>query len=156
MAGCLALMVVMIFTNVALRYIFGSGLAASEELARLAFVWLIFIGAVLAQRDHGHLGVDMAVSRLPPRGRQICLLINHGVVLWVLWLLGSGSWTQTIIGLDSVTPVTGLPVATYNAAGVFVAVAMAVLIVADVRNILTGRQSGGDWDEARRSSDRGE
>jgi TRAP-type C4-dicarboxylate transport system permease small subunit len=138
---CLAVMVVMVFVNVVLRYLFGTGIAASEELARLAFVWLIFIGAVLALRERGHIGVDMMVRRLSPRGRRLCLLINDIVMLWVLWLLGSGSWEQTIIGLTDVTPVTGIPVATFNVAGLFVAVSMAAIVLAEMWKLLTGRIS---------------
>ena len=47
MAACLAVMAVAVFVNVVLRYGFGSGIAASEELSRLLFVWMVFIGAAL-------------------------------------------------------------------------------------------------------------
>lgn len=138
---CLAVMVLMVFINVVLRYLFGTGIAASEELARLAFVWLIFIGAVLALRERGHIGVDMVVRRLSPRGRRLCLLVNDIVMLWILWLLGSGSWEQTVIGFYDVTPVTGIPVATFNVAGLFVAVSMAAITLIEIWKLLTGRLS---------------
>ena len=38
MAACLGVMALAVFVNVVLRYGFGSGLAASEELSRLLFV----------------------------------------------------------------------------------------------------------------------
>ena len=41
--ACLALMAVLVFGNVVLRYAFDSGIAVSEELSRLLFVWLIFV-----------------------------------------------------------------------------------------------------------------
>ena len=44
----LALMAILVFGNVVLRYAFDSGIAVSEELAWLFFVWLIFLGAILA------------------------------------------------------------------------------------------------------------
>ena len=62
---CLAVMVVLVFGNVVLRYGFNLGITVSEELSRLLFVWLTFLGAIVALREHGHLGVDMLVSRLP-------------------------------------------------------------------------------------------
>ena len=67
--ACLALMVVLVFGNVVLRYGFNSGITISEELSRLLFVWLTFMGAVVAFREHGHLGVDMVVSRAPATGK---------------------------------------------------------------------------------------
>ena len=43
MAGMLALMMVLVFGNVVLRYGFNSGIVVSEEMARFLFVWLTFI-----------------------------------------------------------------------------------------------------------------
>jgi hypothetical protein len=39
---------------------------------RLLFVWLTFLGAIVALREHGHLGVDILVRRLPNVGKKIC------------------------------------------------------------------------------------
>ena len=36
--------------EVVLRYGFGSGIDISEELSRFFFVWLIFLGAIVAMR----------------------------------------------------------------------------------------------------------
>ena len=44
LASCLGVMAVAAFINVVLRYGFGSGVAASEELSRLLLVWMAFIG----------------------------------------------------------------------------------------------------------------
>ena len=63
-------MVVLVFGNVVLRYAFNSGITVSEELSRWLFVWLTFLGAIVALREHGHLGTEVLVSRLGPRGRQ--------------------------------------------------------------------------------------
>ena len=56
MAACLGVMACSVFLNVVLRYGFGSGVAASEELSRLLFVWMVFIGAargLSGRRAHG-------------------------------------------------------------------------------------------------------
>ena len=72
-ALCLAVMVVLVFGNVVLRYVFNSGIAVSEELSRWLLVWLTFLGAIVALREHAHLGVDTLVRALPPT-RQAHLL----------------------------------------------------------------------------------
>lgn len=54
----LAGMVVLVFGNVVLRYALNTGITYSEELSRTFFVWLTFLGAVVAMREHAHLGVD--------------------------------------------------------------------------------------------------
>ena len=89
-ALCLAVMVVLVFGNVVLRYGFNSGITVSEELSRWLFVWLTFLGAIVALREHGHLGVDMLVSRLPPIGKKVCLIVSQLLMLYVTWLLLDG------------------------------------------------------------------
>ncbi len=148
MASCLAVMVALVFTNVVLRYVFGSGIAAGEEFARLAFVWLIFLGAVLAMRERGHIGVTILVERLPARVQRVLLLFNHALLLYALWLLGDGSWSLTVIGLQNTLPVSGLPEAVFSVAGVVLAVAMAAIILADGWRVITGRDRDGGLSES--------
>ena len=45
LALALAVMVLLVFGNVVLRYAFDSGIASAEEVSRLMFVWLVFLGA---------------------------------------------------------------------------------------------------------------
>ena len=42
------LMVVLVFGNVVLRYLANSGITVSEELSRWLFVWMTFLGAIVA------------------------------------------------------------------------------------------------------------
>ena len=72
---CLAAMVVPVFGSVVLRYGFNSGISVSEEMARYLFVWLTFLGAVVAVQGHGHQGVDTLVSRLPAIGKKFCAVL---------------------------------------------------------------------------------
>ena len=89
---CLAIMVVLVFGTVVLRYTANSGITVSEELSRWLFVWLTFMGAVVALREHGHLGTDVLVSRLPAAGKKVCLVLAQVAMLYVSWLLLKGSW----------------------------------------------------------------
>lgn len=105
MAACLALMVVLVFGNVFLRYAFNSGITLSEELSRWLFVWMIFMGAIVALRQHGHLGTDMLVGRLGARGKKVCFALAHGLMLWICCLLFVGSSDQARINWDSTSAV---------------------------------------------------
>lgn len=144
MVACLAVMVVLLFGNVALRYLFNSGINASDELSRLAFVWLIFLGAVLALRDHQHIGVTMLVQRFGPRARKVVHVLCQLLILWVLWLMADGGWSQTVIGMGSRLPVTGLPLAVFDAAVLYAAVAMGLLVLVDLVRVLAGGDSPAD------------
>lgn len=137
----LAVMVVLVFGNVVLRYAFNSGLTMSEEVSRWLFVWLTFMGAVVALREHGHLGTDVLVSRLPRLGKKICLVLAQVAMLYVSWLLLKGSWVQAEINWDTEAPVTGASMAIVYAAGAVFAVCAALILLTDGVRLLTGRMS---------------
>ena len=65
----LALMSLLIFLNVILRYTLNSGLTFTEEASRYMFVWLTFMGAVLAFNGDEHVSVQFLVAKLPVKLR---------------------------------------------------------------------------------------
>jgi len=144
MATALAIMVVLVFGNVVLRYGFNSGITVSEEVSRWLFVWLTFLGAIVAMRERAHLGSDMLVSRLPVIGKKICLVVGHLLMLYIAWLLFSGALAQARINLDVQAPVTGASMATLYSAGIVFAVAAALFLVHELWLVLTGQLSEKD------------
>lgn len=127
-ALCLAAMGILVLGNVVLRYGFNSGLVFSEEISRLLFVWLTFLGTILASREHAHLGVDSLVRRLPHGGRQACILISGVLMILMCLLLFWGSLKQAGINLDNTMPVTGIPYAVLYTAGIAAALGLIVSI----------------------------
>ena len=138
-AAALAVMVVLVFGNVVLRYAFNSGITVSEELSRWLFVWLTFLGAVVALHEHAHLGTDMLIGRLGPRGKRICLALAQLSMLYVTWLLLQGSVAQARINWDVEAPVTGASVAIFYGAGVVFAIASGVLLLHHLWLTVSGR-----------------
>ena len=133
---CLAIMVVLVFGNVMLRYIANSGITVSEELSRWLFVWLTFMGAVVALREHGHLGTDVLVSRLPAVGKKVCLVLAQVAMLYVSWLLLKGSWAQMVINADTEAPVTGASVGIFYASGVLMGGSAIAILLRDLLRTL--------------------
>jgi TRAP-type C4-dicarboxylate transport system permease small subunit len=135
----LAIMVVLVFGNVVLRYAFNSGITVSEEMSRWLFVWLTFLGAIVAIKEHGHLGTDMLVSKLSYTGKKVCSIIAHVLMIYVTWLLLQGSWTQAKINWDVEAPVTGLSMAIFYGAGVFFSISAGVLLVRELYRVVAGK-----------------
>jgi TRAP-type transport system small permease protein len=135
----LAAMVVMVFGNVVLRYGFNSGITFSEELSRWAFVWMTFLGAIVALKDNGHLGTDMLIGRFGPTGQKVCLGIAETLMLYSVWLVFSGSWSQVKLSQDVQAPVTGWSMAWLPAAGVVFAVSAALFHALKLGKLLTGK-----------------
>ena len=128
MALALTLIVVLVFSNVVGRYALGASFAGAEELSRLLFVWLVFMGAVLTLRRGAHLGVTLVQARLPVWARRSCAVITHLLTLFALWLFLAGSWTQTQIGLHNYSTVLHYPNALMASAGMMCAASMLVIV----------------------------
>jgi TRAP-type transport system small permease protein len=111
MAACLGVMAVSVFFNVVLRYGFGSGIAASEELSRLLFVWMVFIGATAAYPAGEHMAFTSFVASLrhhPKTIQGLTILIRSLVILSCV-MLGRGAWQQVDVGFASNSVVLGYP-----------------------------------------------
>ena len=144
MVLCLASMVVMVFGNVVLRYGFNSGITVSEELSRWLFVWMTYLGALIALRNRAHLGTDALVSRLPLAGRKLCFVVAHLLMLAVCWLMLVGGWKQTVINARTTSAVMEAPLAWLYASGVVFALLAAIVIAHQLWQLVTGRPAAAD------------
>lgn len=149
----LALMVVLVFGNVVLRYLFNSGITVTEELSRWMFVWTTFLGGVIALRHHGHLGTEFLVGRLGPRGKKLCLAVGYLLMLFVCWLLFRGAVEQTRLNWNVSAPSSGASLAWFYAAGVVFAISSAVILAVELFRLVTGRVRDEDLVIVRESED---
>lgn len=143
-AAAMLVMVVLVFGNVVLRYGFNSGLTLSEELSRWLFVWMTFLGAVVALRDKAHLGTDMLVGKLGPLGKRICMGLSLVAMLYCLWLLFQGSYTQYQLNVDSQSPVMEVSMGWFYAAGMVFSVLGAPILGYDLYRLLSGQVADAD------------
>lgn len=151
---CLAVMVVLVFTNVVLRYVFNSGIATSEELSRWLLVWLTFLGAIVALRQHAHLGVDTLVRALPPRGKLLCFVISYALMLYADSLLTIGSWKQAVLTFHDSAPASGISVGLFfYSSGLVFGISAAVILLHDLARVLTGAATEEDLISVRESDE---
>ncbi|HSW06965.1 TRAP transporter small permease [Aquabacterium sp.] len=153
LVALLLAMVLMVFGNVVLRYAFNSGISVSEELSRFCFVWLTFIGAVLAAYEGAHLGVDMLVARLPRRGRIVCLLVCEGLTLMVCAMLFWGTWRQHEINATNAAPITGIPMSWIFGLGYFTALGIAAIALVKLWRLVSGRLSDAELIDVRENEE---
>jgi TRAP-type C4-dicarboxylate transport system permease small subunit len=125
----LGAMVVLVFTNVVLRYGFSSGIRQSVEVARMLFVWIVMLGAAVTLRRGEHLALSEFSEGLAPRAvpwlRRICWIIVIGAVI----MLFQGTLKQTNANWNNISQLTGLPSALFYLAGVISAVLMGFIAV---------------------------
>jgi len=151
MVLCLAAMVVMVFGNAALRklsdfglVLFGGGIDVSEEMSRIVFVWLTFIGAVVVMRENAHLGVDTLVALFGDTGRRLCMILSDALVFVCCLVFFWGTIRQAPLHIGNVAPITGLSMIWVYGIGGFTSAAMGCLTLSRLLRALTGRLAPGE------------
>ncbi len=132
-------MVVLVLGNVILRYGFNSGITVSEELSRWCFVWLTFTGAIIAMREHTHLGMDTVVSKLPVLGKKICYVLSHLIMIACVLLFMSGAYDQTLINIGVEAPASGLSSGFFYGVGLFFGVPALLILCYDLYMMVSGQ-----------------
>ena len=138
MAFMLALMAILVLGNVVLRYGFNSGITVSEELARFLFVWLTFLGAILAMKENAHLGVDSLIRKVPFHVQKILYAVSAVLILICCGVLLKGSIAQTIINLDVPAPVTKIPMAALYGIGIVTSIGIGFIVAQNLFRLLKG------------------
>ncbi|MBB6563938.1 TRAP-type C4-dicarboxylate transport system permease small subunit [Acidovorax soli] len=129
MASCLGVMALAVFVNVVLRYGFGSGIVASEELSRLLFVWMVFIGAAAAYPAGEHMAFTSLAGLLARRPLAFALLsaLIRLLVIAACAMLAWGAWQQVVVGMGSRSVVLAYPAALLPLPAFLCAVAIGVM-----------------------------
>ncbi len=142
--ACLVAMVIMVFGNVVLRYVFNSGITISEEMSRYCFIWLTYIGAMVAMREGGHLGVDTLVIRLPLLGKKVCLFLSESLMLFCNGLFLLGTYKMHELQVTNVSPVVGISMIWVYGIGYVVAVVMGIFNISKLYRLFTGQLAEAD------------
>jgi TRAP-type C4-dicarboxylate transport system permease small subunit len=137
----LAVMVVLVFGNVVLRYVFNSGIVFSEEVSRFVFMWLTLIGALVVMKDNAHLGMSSVVDRLGETGKRLCRFVSDSLTLACCLLLAHGTWKQVVIGMDNRSPVTDVPLGLVYLCLLISSAGMAALVAHSLWRQLAGRMT---------------
>jgi TRAP-type C4-dicarboxylate transport system permease small subunit len=105
----LGMMIVLVFMNVIGRYVFNVGFVWSEELARLCFIFLVYLGSIEAMRDNRHLMIDTLMLKVPKLFQIILYALTQICIIFVMALLTRGAWGMVLQNLHNVWIVTGFP-----------------------------------------------
>lgn len=146
-------MVFMVFGNVVLRYGFNSGIDISEEMSRYCFIWLTYIGAMVAMRDKAHVGVDIVIKALPRLGKQVCLFLSESLMLMINVLFFIGTWKMHELQVTNVSVVVGLSMIWIYGIGYVVSVVMALINLSVLYGLFTGTLPDADLLQVEEAAD---
>ncbi len=112
----LAVMVIVIFSQVVMRYVFNNSLSWSEEFARYLFVWFSWMGVSAGVKDKEHLKVDILITSLEKRGLLKTKEIFN-ILVSLIWLITTLIVTyygfqlvERQMSMNVVTPAMRMPV----------------------------------------------
>lgn len=97
------LILAVMVSQVAARYVLNSPILWAEELALFSYVWLVFIAGVYVTSEQSHVTVKLFDQQLPAKVRTVA----DGAVLLVVgatclaFSVGSFSWLTSVAGGSS-------------------------------------------------------
>ena len=95
----MVLMFLATFANVVARYLFNSPIQWAEEFSRYAFIWVVFLGAVVCTKHKRHIGIDSVVKVLPshiqPWVNLAADLLTLALMVIIIWYGGILTWRAT-------------------------------------------------------------
>lgn len=87
LAMLFAVMVVSLFYQIVMRFLFKSANAWSEELTRYSFIWMTMLGSAVATRRSRNMDVDFIVKRMPKPLRNVNTVITKGLIIAFLLVI---------------------------------------------------------------------
>jgi TRAP-type C4-dicarboxylate transport system permease small subunit len=102
----MVLMFLATVANVVARYLFGESIQWAEEFSRYAFIWVIFLGAVVCTKHKRHISIDSVVKLLPasvqPWVNCVTELLVSALMVIIIWYgsLLTQNATQTTATLN--------------------------------------------------------
>ena len=107
----LVMMVVLcvdVFLGVFSRYVLRSTFTWYDEIARLLFVWMVFLGAAVGVRQAGHFRLHLVIDRFPPALRRSAEVLGVLSIMLFGAVLIQHGWKLVELGQFQQTPVMGL------------------------------------------------
>jgi TRAP-type C4-dicarboxylate transport system permease small subunit len=99
--------------QVFMRFIMGSSLIWSEELARYCFIWLVYIGISYGVKKQRHINVDVVLLALNDKGKIILNMFAKLVFLaFAIFVVIYGyGLSMQLLGWGQTSPGLGIPMA---------------------------------------------
>lgn len=104
----LILTVIVVISNIAMRYFFNSPIRSAEEIATICFIWSVFIGGASCYRQKMHMGIDILTQVLKNKVKFYIELIISLIVMIINATFTYLSFTFTLAARMKPTAVLGI------------------------------------------------
>ena len=126
-------MVLLVFVNVVGRYVFNYSFASVEEVARILFVWVVYLGSVVAIKEGTHIRVDIVLMFLPHKARivveAIANLLMDGIMILTIRVMMN-------LVMENITypmPITKIP---YGVVQGIIPLSLLLMLILNIINLV--------------------
>jgi TRAP-type C4-dicarboxylate transport system permease small subunit len=105
----LVFMVILIFSNVFMRYVLNSGIPWSEEVSIVIVVWFTFISLALGVKHRLHISLCILPERISPRTDFVLAKITDLATLFLGYTMIRYGWILVRFTSRSILPATEFP-----------------------------------------------
>lgn len=128
-----AILAIVTFLQVIMRFFFKMPVAWGQDIIRLSFVYLVFLGAAYCLKTNDHLNIDIIFSMVSNKtGKILNILINFVLLGFFIFLLFYGiQFAKT--GITQKAPYTAIPMIYYYAS---IPISAIFLILYDIEIII--------------------
>lgn len=151
----LLIMIVLTFFNVLIRYtnyipgwsesVIGLSLVKltpiNAEITRISFIYLVYLGSIIAARDNKHLMIDTLIMKVPPLAQKILYVIIQLIIIILMGILAIGAWNIALTNINDSWVATHFPVFLIHFAGVLLGVAFIIISIANLFRMFVYKES---------------
>lgn len=138
----IAAMAIILFLQVVLRFVFSDPWVWAEEVSKIIFIWVSWLGISMGQKHGEHIKVTMLTERLKGNTQKSILILANVLSLIIIgvFLYYGIIVTSNIMTIGSVTAALKFPRWLIYLSVPVSCTAMSVRLIADTFYIIKGRE----------------
>ncbi|MGE4584274.1 MAG: TRAP transporter small permease [Sphaerochaeta sp.] len=134
-------MIALMFMNVVLRYFFSKGFAWSEEIARICFIYLVYLGSIEAAKDNRHLLIDSLLLKFKPATQKYVYALIQLCIIYLMGVLTVGSWGLMKLNLHDRWVATHFPIYLVYLSGFILGISIILVSLANLVHLFVQKRS---------------
>ena len=141
---------IILFLNVILRYVFNSSIYGADELARVLFIWMSWLGISIGERKSEHIRIDMLINKLKGVPKKTIIFLSNIITLGILLAIayyGMGIVT-TYMRKGVTTPMYSIPQALVFFSVPYSCTVMAVRLIVNSFDVVFREEDITEWGNA--------
>ena len=121
-------LVLLVFVNVVFRW-FGISVFWSEEITKLLFIWITFIGAIVVFQKNKHIVSEIFFEHFQKKVKWIVEIIDIFLIAMILVVLIIASIKLVLLQMKTITPALMIPYSVFSLPALISFFAMFITLV---------------------------